>query len=211
VQRRARAFVDHPQPADHPAGGQPLLVGGVDLPDVMRVLGPVTGFGPASTGRGRGQAMPAEPTLEGAVRGDLDPGAHPSQLDPDADGPPTGMLAAESEDRLHQGGLGAGVTTAGVIAGDQTHEGPITGLRLRGTSDQISDRAEGQVELPGDLRRGGPEPGHPGDGQARREFGGTWHRSGLPDPRTKRILGLYRRAEMHGTFVSGFRTKLGVA
>jgi hypothetical protein len=167
MQRRARAFIGHPQPGDHLAGGQPLLVGGVDLPDLMRALGAVPGFGPRPTGRGRGQAMPAEPALERAVRGDRAAGAPPSQLDPDADGPPAGMPAAEVEDRLQEWGVRAGVTTAGVIAGDQIRAGPITGLRRRGASDQVADRADGQVESPSDLRRGGPEPGHAGDGQAR--------------------------------------------
>jgi hypothetical protein len=121
------------------------------------------------------------------------------------------MLAAEIEDRIQQRRGRAGVTSAGLVAGDQIREGPIAGLRLQGTSCQVSDRADGQLELAGDRGRGGPKSGHPGDSEPQREFGGAWHRSRLPDPGTNRIPGLYRRAEPHGTFMSGFRTKHGVA
>jgi hypothetical protein len=175
MQRRARAFIDHPQPGDHPAVGQSLLVGGIDLPDVVRMLGPVARFGPSPTGRGRGQAVAAEPALEGAVGGDRDLGAGTSQLDPDADGPPAGMLASEVEDRLEEGGRWIGSATAGVITGDQLGEGSVSGLGLRGPADQISDGADGQLESPSDLRRGGPEPGHLGESQAQRQFGGARH------------------------------------
>ena len=125
--------------------------------------------------------------------------------------PQPGCWRRRSRTASKSGGGRAGVTTAGVIAGVQIRDGPITGLGLSSASDQISDRADRQFELPSDLRRGGPEPGHAGDGQTRREFRGTWHRSGLPDPRTNQIPGLYRWAEMHETFVSGFCTELGVA
>jgi hypothetical protein len=126
VQGGARARVDHSQPGDHHPGGQPFLVGGIDLPDLMRVLGPVAGLGLSPTGRGRGQAVPAEPALECAVGGDLDRGVRASQFDPHADGPPAGMLAAESQGRLQERGGRAGVTTAGAVVGGQIHERPIT-------------------------------------------------------------------------------------
>jgi hypothetical protein len=146
------------------------------------MLGPAVASGPSPTGRGRGQAVPAEPALEGAVGGDRDRGPGASQLDPDADGPPAGMLASEVEDRLQEGGLRIGAATAGVITGDQIGEGPVTGLGLYGPADQISDGADWELESPSDLRRGGPEPGHLGDSQTQRQFGGARHRSGLPGP-----------------------------
>jgi len=151
----------------------------------MGVLGAVAGLGLTPTGWGWGQAVPAEPALKGSVRGDLDPSVRASQFDPEADGPPPGVLAAEVQDRLQEGVGRAGVTTAGVVAGGQFHEGPITGLGLRGAADQIPDRAGGQVEPPSDLRRRGPEPGQAGDGQTQREFGGAWHQNGLPGLRNK--------------------------
>jgi hypothetical protein len=86
-------------------------------------------------------------------------------------------------------------------------QGAIPGVRLPGTSAQVSDGAEGQSEAPGDLGRGGPEAGHPGQSQPQRQFGGAGHWSRLPDPGTNRIFRLYRRAESHGTFVSGFCTE----
>ena len=82
------------------------------------MLGSVVGFGPTPTGRGRGQAVPAEPALEGAVGGDRDRGVATGQLDPDADGPPAPMLASEVEDRLQEGGRRIGSATAGVVTGD---------------------------------------------------------------------------------------------
>ena len=79
----------------------------------------------------------------------------PLELDPDAGGSPTRVPAPQVEGRLQERGLRPGVTPAGVIVGRQLGEGPIAGLRPRGAAGQVADRADGQVESPGDLRRGG--------------------------------------------------------
>jgi hypothetical protein len=75
------------------------------------------------------------------------------------------MPATEIEDRLQQWRVRAGATTAVVVAGGQIGQGLITGLGRDGASRQVSDRAQRQIELPGDLGWGGPEAGHLGDGQ----------------------------------------------
>jgi hypothetical protein len=62
------------------------------------------------------------------------------------------------------------------ITRDQTGEGSLVGLGLEGMSDQAADGAGRQPELASDLGRGGPEAGHPGDGQTQGQFGGAWHR-----------------------------------
>ncbi len=75
------------------------------------------------------------------------------------------MLATKVQDRLQQRWVRAGVTTAVAIVGRQIGEGLITGPGLEAASCQVSDGAYGPIELPSDLRRSGPETGHPGDGE----------------------------------------------
>jgi hypothetical protein len=103
------------------------------------------------------------------------------------------------------------MASTGMIVGQEPSATATTRLRLERALSQIADRAQGQVELAGNLRRGGPESDQPSNGQPQREFGGAWHRSQLPNPQTSRIRGPYQRAEPHETFLSGFRTKLRVA
>jgi hypothetical protein len=86
------------------------------------------------------------------------------------------MLAPEIQDGLQQRRGRSGATTAVVIVGGQNGQKLITGPGLQGASGQVSGRAYGQVELPRDLRRGGPKSGHSGDGQPEREVGGARHR-----------------------------------
>jgi hypothetical protein len=120
------------------------------------------------------------------------------------------MLAAEIQDRPQQRRLRAGVPATVVIAWGQIGQESLAGRCPEGASCQIPNRAQRQVELPGDLGRSGPEAGHLSDGQSQGKLGGAWHRSRLPEPATDGILGLYPIAESHETFVSGFRTKHGV-
>jgi hypothetical protein len=83
-----------------------------------------------------------QPAPQRPVRGDLGIGGDPSQFDPDAHRPPTGMLAAEVQDRLQQRRVRAGVTAAVVIARGQIGQGPIIGLGLEGASCQVANRAD---------------------------------------------------------------------
>ena len=210
MQRGAGALVDHPQPGDQRPGGQPLLIGGVDLPGLVRPLGPAAGLGPGPPRRGRGQAVLVQPSPEGPVGGDLDPRGDPAQLDADAGGPPAGVAAAEVQDRLEQGRGRAGATAAGVIAGGQAGDGLALGLGPPGAADQVAGRAHRQSESSGDLGRVGPEAGHLSDGQSQRQIGGAWHGGSLRGSKREGIPGLYPTAESHGTFASGFHTEQGV-
>jgi hypothetical protein len=117
-----------------------------------------------------------EPSPEGPIGGDLNRRGDPEQLDADAGGPPAGVAAAEVQDRLEQGRVRAGAAATAVIAGDQAGHGSALGLGLEGAARQVAGRADRQAELAGDLGRGGPEAGHPRDGQSQGEFGGAWHR-----------------------------------
>ena len=67
--RCPRAFINHPKPANHPAIGQAFLVGGIDLPRVVRVLGPLPTPALRPTGWGRSQVMPASRRGWSARRG----------------------------------------------------------------------------------------------------------------------------------------------
>jgi hypothetical protein len=127
-----------------------LLIGGVDLPDLVRVLRSVLGRGVRPTGWGRGQAVPPEPALERPHLGERGPRVHSAQLDPDAPGAPAGVEAAELEGGLHQRRGCRGVAPTAVIAGLQGG-GVGIGPRLKGPSHQAPDRALGQVELAGDV------------------------------------------------------------
>jgi hypothetical protein len=109
-------------------------------------------LGPA--GRGRRQAMLMQPAVERPVRGDLGIWGNPSQFDPDAQRPPAGMLAAEIQDRPPQRRVRAGMPATVVIAGGQIGQGLLAGLGLEDASCQVANRAQRQIELPGELRKG---------------------------------------------------------
>jgi hypothetical protein len=204
VQRRPRTFIGHPQPGDHRPGGQPLLIGSIDLPGLVRPLGAVAGRGAVAAGWGRCQAMPVQPAAEGPIRGDFQPRGGLGQLDPDAGRSPAGVAATEVEDRLQRRRVRGAMTAAPVIAGGQVGRGPVVSLRLAGAAHQVAGRADGQSELAGDLRRCGPEAGHPSDGQSQGEFRGTWHRKRLPGSGRDGIPRLYPTARSHGTFGPDF-------
>lgn len=206
MQRRTGALVHHPEPGDQGSGGQPLLVGRIDLPDIVWLLGPMPGFDPGPPGRGRSQTMPVQPASQRPVGGDLGGGGDAGQFDSDSPAPPVGMEAAEVQDRLQQRRSWRGTASA-AISGTQVTGGAIACLRPVGAASQIADRADGQVESPGDLRRRSPEAGHPSNGQSEREVGGARHGNRLHGPGIRRIPALYRRSIMHETSVSGFRTK----
>ena len=182
MQRRPRAFINHPQPGDQLAIGQPLLIGGIDLPDLVRVLGPLPARGLGSSGRGRGQAVPAQPSLECPLRGDRRGRMMAAQLDLDAPGPPTGVLAAQVQGRFQKRWGRSRVAPSGLIPGLQADR-DTHGPRLEDATCQVSDRAARQVELLSDLGGGGPESDHASQDQPPRKIRGAWHRNQLPDPK----------------------------
>jgi len=207
VQHGAGALVDDPEPGDPGAAGQPLLVGGVDLPDVVRPGGPGPGgAGPPPGGR-RGQAVAAEPALDRPLRGEPGRRAGPRQLDADPPGAPAGVEAAEVEGGLPQRRVGR-PGPAGAIARQQRGMGPV-GSAAEGVADQIPGRARGQAELGGDLGGGGAAAEHQVDGDPQAEVGGAGHRLGLPGLGDRHRL--YRARAPTRNIVSLFRTELRVA
>lgn len=175
MQRRPRALVGHPKPGDHRPRGQPLLIGGVDLPDGVRVFGSTPGFGSSPPTRGRGQIMPSQPALDGPTRGDGGARSHLVQLNPDADGSPTGVEATESQDVLQQGRRRLGASPTGAVAGGHLGREAFFRRDLGRASRQVANRACRQVEPSGDFGRIGSAADHLGDGQPQREFRGAWH------------------------------------
>ena len=129
------------------------------------------------------------------------PGRVRAQFDPDANGPPAGMLAAEVQDRLQEGRVRIRAATAGVIAGDQLGEGPVTGLGLRAL------RIRSRTVLIGRSSRraisGGAAPSRAIRAIARRKDSSVARGIGMDSRALKmeRIPRLYWRAEMHETFV----------
>lgn len=175
MQRRSRALVGHPKPGDQFSRGQPLLVGGVDLPDGVRAFGPTPRSGSSPPTRGRGQVMPSQPAADGPIRGDFGARGDLVQLDPDAGGSPTGMAAAEGQGVFQQRRRRLGASPTGAIMGGHLRRQAIFGRDLGRASRQVSNRAHWQVESPGDFGWIGPTADHLGDGQPHREFRGAWH------------------------------------
>jgi hypothetical protein len=149
--------------------------------------------------------VPAEPALERSWRGDLRPRVHQDQLDPDSAGSPAGMVPAQRQRGLQPGRSRRSGPT-GVIAGLQRGDGAI-GPRLEEGSRQTPDRTQGQAELAGDFRGGGPVPDHEIKGQPQSEFCGAWHRSRLPDPGNNRDHGTVPENGRARNLVSEFRTE----
>jgi hypothetical protein len=100
LQNRPRAFIDHAQPGNHLAAGEVFLVGGINLPGVVGMLGSLPATALRPTGWGWSQVVLAQPALDRPRRGDFLPLIHPRQLDADAAGAPAGMLTAQLEDRF---------------------------------------------------------------------------------------------------------------
>jgi len=117
AQRCPRAFINHPKPANHPAIGQAFLVGGIDLPHVVRVLGPLPTPALRPTGWGRSQVMPAQPALNGPHGGEFGLKGHPLQFDADAAGTPAGMLTAQLKGGFQQRRSCDWARSTAVIAG----------------------------------------------------------------------------------------------
>jgi hypothetical protein len=150
LQSRARAFIDHPQPGDEPAIGQSFLVGGIDLPSLVGVLGALPARGPGPSCRSRGQAVPKQPALEGPHAGQRQSQPHPAELDADAAGSPAGMLPAQREGGFQQWRSRGGTSPTGVITG--LHCGGVRiGPRRTEAWHHASDCTERQIELVSDV------------------------------------------------------------
>jgi hypothetical protein len=96
-----------------------FLVGGIDLPGLVRLLGPVSGPGLGPSGPGRRQVVAPQPALEGPLRGHLGFRFHPNQLDQDTSSPPAGMLTAEIQHGSQKWRSRRWVTPTGMVLGHQ--------------------------------------------------------------------------------------------
>lgn len=102
------------QPTDQLAAGQGHLVGGIDLPDVVRGAG--AGPAPRATGRGRLQAGAGEPALEGAHVRQGGAGEAAGEVDAQEAGAPAGVLLAQGEGVGAVLGVGARPAAPGAVA-----------------------------------------------------------------------------------------------
>jgi hypothetical protein len=94
-----------------------FLVRGIDLPGIVRVLGPMPATGRWPPEWSRSQVVPAQPALDRPRGGEFGLRAHPLQLDADAAGTPAGMLTAQLECGLQQRRNCQWARPAGMIAG----------------------------------------------------------------------------------------------
>jgi hypothetical protein len=146
---RATALIGHPQPTGLTLH-QGQMLAGVHLPDVVRRLGADVNAPRGATGRGRTQASPVGPALQGAGGGDLVP--HAAELDAEEFGPPSGVLAAEVQGRVVDGlPLRRPCRRLGAVGGGDR------GLIARTEAgDEGPDGTHGEAELDGDAGRGLP-------------------------------------------------------
>lgn len=146
LQDRSGALVNNAKPTGL-ALGQFHLVGGIDLPGVVRPLGPVAGSAsPPASGRGIQPGL-GEGPLDGPLAGQGPVGILLSEDDPDDPGPPSRVLASHRDhfaDQIDVGPTSLVPATPGVIGGDRSGPG------LGKAGPQLPDRLGGQAQVVGD-------------------------------------------------------------
>jgi hypothetical protein len=97
------------------------VFGGVDLPGLMRMRGPLAGPAlPATSGR-VGQALSPEPAADRRRTGPIDRGLSGGQHHPDQFRSPTGVGATRGQNRMTDFlGIGVLQRIRGMIVGDQS-------------------------------------------------------------------------------------------
>jgi hypothetical protein len=163
-------LIDQPEPAHLLAAGQADQLGGVHLPDVVRVQGAATlGAGAASPGGGV-QSGAGEPALQGADAGQGSLGEVVAEQDADQGGPPGGVVAAHLHDGFLQGGEGP--NRVGPRVGGRE---VVRGL-LAEAPQEAADGALGEPERGGD--GGGVLALLPAEAQGAAQRGGDETRHG---------------------------------
>jgi hypothetical protein len=125
----------------------------------------------------RSKVVQPQPALDGPHRGRLVLGVHPHQLDSDATGTPAGMLTPQPDGGLQQRRRKWARST-GVIAGLQCCR-RLIGRGLSSSRYQTSYRAQGQIKLSTNFRRGCSEPHHAIEDQPKRKIRSACHSSRL--------------------------------
>jgi hypothetical protein len=163
------------------------LFDGVHLPDLVGLTAPLAFQGSGSAGPRRGNALTAEPTLEG-------PRARPSlraaqvrQLDAQASGSPAGMLGVQLQERGEQRRRARTVVlSAGLVVGNQSvvavHAEPV---------QQDANGTAGQLQARGNGRGGESLSGQAEDGLA--NSGTVRTRHGTPAPSECEGVGIVHR------------------
>jgi len=146
-QDRPAALVDDPEPAGLAGAGQPHLVGGVDLPGLVRPLG--AGPGPAATPAGRrgAQPGPGEGPLDRPLAGQGPAGMALPEDHPDDPGSPGRVFTSHRHGRPDQVGGGPERLVGaapGVIGRDRGGPG------LAEATDQLPDGLGVEPQVGGD-------------------------------------------------------------
>jgi hypothetical protein len=171
LQDRPGALVDDAQPTGL-AVGQLHLVGGVDLPGLVRPLGSMLGLAAATAG-GRGiQPGLGEGPLDCPLGRQGPAGVSLGQDDPDDPGAPTRMLASHRRGGLDQVGVALGRSrdaTSEIIRGDPGGPG------VPEAADQLPDRLGVQPQVGSDGVGSMPEGGPLEDDSSLRNGDGSTH------------------------------------
>jgi hypothetical protein len=103
------ALIDDPQPAHRLARLQADQLGGIDLPDLVGLLGASAIAGAAPAAWGGVELGAEEPALQGARGGDGGSGEAASEQDANQPGTPGGVIAPEVEGNVVKGRRGRGL------------------------------------------------------------------------------------------------------
>jgi hypothetical protein len=141
-----RELIDVAQPGHLAATGQPLLVGGIDLPDVMGPGGRLALRVGLAASRGGGLPGGLEPALQGAAGGEGLARMAVLQEQAEQAATPGGVLLVE-EDGLVVRGVGRRGPVGGVVAGAEGLR-PVAAAALQ----QVLDGAQLEAEGSGDGR-----------------------------------------------------------
>jgi hypothetical protein len=147
----AGALVDDPQPADALPGLEPDQLGGVHLPDLVRLAGPLGVGGRAAAGGRRAEAGLVEPALQGAHGGQVGAGVAAAEEDADEAGAPAGVVAAEGEGLVPELAGGRGLAAAAAAVGGRESLAAAVAEAAEEGSDGTGREAEGAGDGGGGL------------------------------------------------------------
>ena len=173
-EQRPGGHVGDAQPTDLDAALEPLLLDGVDLPEVVGGVDLGAGDSRAMGSSGAVDARPLEGPLQDTHRRDRRRVVGVEQLDADPPGPPGGVgLLEPTGDFEESVGIPGRHAAAGPITDDEAR---LTAMAKR--TPEVSDGRRGELEIDGDAGQGLAVTMASDDLLADGEGDGAWHGGG---------------------------------